>query len=70
MHACEQFLEAYFAQGRVAMTVVAPLDDDSNVQLTAQSDVTAASVDVYPIKSIWVTPDAVRAQPRVYGPSE
>ena len=64
-----QFLEVYVGKGRVAMTVVGGLDDDSVVQLVSTADVTAASVDVYPVKTIWVDPEAVRNQPRVYGPS-
>jgi len=60
------FLEAYFAQGRVAMTVVSTLDDESDIEMISTAPVTAQDVDVYPIKSIWVTPDAVRGQPRIY----
>jgi hypothetical protein len=60
-----QFFEVFFAQGRVAMTVVGGLDDTSGVELTSTAAV-IASVDVYPIESIWVTPDSVRAQPRIY----
>lgn len=60
------FIEAYFQKGRVAMTVSAGLNDDSELALTATAPVVAASVHAYPIKSIWVTPEAVRKAPRVY----
>jgi len=64
-----QFLEVYVGKGRVALTVVGGLDDDSGVELMSTADITAASVDVYPLKTIWVAPEVVRNQPRVYGPS-
>ena len=50
------------------MTLNAALSDSSTVVLTnaGPAAVTAATVDAYPVKDIWVTADAVRAQPRVY----
>lgn len=60
------FVEAYFQKGRVAMTAVVALEADSTVLLTSSADTTVAAVDVYPIKPIWVTADAVRNAPRVY----
>lgn len=59
------FLETYFQAGRVAMTVLLPLSDSSGVGLTSSAPV-RASVSVYPMKSIWVSPEDVRKQPRVY----
>ena len=61
------FLEAYFQQGRIAMTVTAAIPDGSDVGFTSSADLTMKAATVYPMKSIWVTPEAVRAQPRVYG---
>ena len=48
------------------MTIVGALDDSSGVQLTSSAPVTGTA-NVFPIKSIWTTADAVRAQPRVFG---
>lgn len=48
------------------MTYVGGLDDDSKISLVSNADVTAATAVVYPMRSIWVTPDAVRKAPRVY----
>lgn len=48
------------------MTATIGLDDSSDISLTATGEVTVAQVDAYPINSIWVTPDSVRAQPRIY----
>ena len=59
-------VQAYFQQGRVGMTYVGGLDDDSKIALVSNADVTAATAVVYPMRSIWVTPDAVRKAPRVY----
>ena len=49
-----------------AITAVGSLDADSVVELTSTSDVTAETAAVYPMRSIWVTPDAVRNAKRVY----
>merc|ERR1712226_1715969 len=57
------FTEVYFQKGRVAMTVVNNLSDDTDISLTATADVTAQSVTTYPIKGIWTTPEAVRSAP-------
>jgi hypothetical protein len=49
------------------MTLSSTLGDDIDVSLTsAGGDVTAKSVDAYPMKSVWTTQDAVRKAPRVY----
>ena len=59
------FLEVFLQGGRVAMTVKCGngvLADDA--PLTVSGDVT--SLDVYSLRSIWVTPDDVRDAPRVY----
>lgn len=60
------FTEAFFQNGRVAMTIAAGADDSADVSLTSDADVTVASATLYPLKSIWTTPDAVRKAPRVY----
>ena len=48
------------------MTIAAGADDSADVSLTSDADVTVASATLYPLKSIWTTPDAVRKAPRVY----
>jgi len=60
------FVEAYFQQGRTAMTVVGGLGDTTGLSLTSTEALTAASVSAYPMKGIWTTPEAVRKAPRVY----
>jgi hypothetical protein len=60
-------VEAFFQQGRVALTVSALVDAASPVTLDAAGgDATATSLDIYPMRSIWTTPEAVLAAPRVY----
>ena len=60
------FAEAYFQQGRVAMTVPVPLADVDDLSFSSTAPHYNATVDVYAIKQIWTTPDAVRAAPRTY----
>lgn len=61
------FLEAYFQNGRVAMTVKcdSAVAGDIAVFSTGNS-ARLASLAAYPLKSIWVGSDAVRAAPRLY----
>lgn len=61
------FVEVFFGKGRAAMTVTQALTADSDVRLTASGADVTADVAAYPLKSIWVTPEAVRKQKRVYG---
>ncbi|KAL1518961.1 hypothetical protein AB1Y20_003231 [Prymnesium parvum] len=58
-------METYFQQGRVAITSPAALDDDAHILLSSSARVSVDS-SLYSVKSIWTTPDAVRAAPRVY----
>ena len=61
------FVEAYFQGGRVAMTAAAGLDANADVTLTARgAPVKATAATVYPMASIWVTEEQVRAMERVY----
>lgn len=59
------FVEAYFQQGRVAITKTAAMSSEMGGYLTSTSAVTAAAA-VYPMKSMWVDEAAVRSAPRVY----
>mmetsp|Transcript_4924 Transcript_4924/g.16476 ORF Transcript_4924/g.16476 Transcript_4924/m.16476 type:complete len:548 (+) Transcript_4924:27-1670(+) len=59
------FVEAYFQRGRVAITAKAAFSPDTVASLTSNVTV-AADVSLFPMKSIWVDPDKVRAAPRVY----
>lgn len=61
------FVEVFAGKGRVAMTITEPITSDTTVTLTATGADLTADVAAYPLKSIWVTPDAVRKQKRVYG---
>ena len=60
------FVEAFFQQGRVAMTVDATFGADSTVSLVATAPLVASEVHVYPMRQIWTTPEAIKAQPRVF----
>lgn len=68
------FVEAFFQRGRVAMTVPSTLpqyptglSDLADLALTVTgAAVTAAAVDVFPMKGIWASPEQVKAAPRVY----
>ena len=59
-------IEAFFQQGRVAYTGGLALNDSSDYALHSTAALVAASVDVYPMGSIWVSEDDVRNAPRVY----
>ena len=66
------FVEAYFESGRVAITT--PVDvisgGKSRIALTSTlSSTQVSSVEVYKMKSIWVSPEEVRKAPRVYNAS-
>jgi hypothetical protein len=60
------FLEAYFMDGRVAMTAtLRGSSPEAGVALFADNaTVTAASVHVWHVNSIWVSPDDVVATPK------
>ena len=59
------FLEAFFQQGRSAMTVTSGMS--ASTELSVSSSVkTDVKATAWPIKGIWTTPEAVRAAPRVY----
>jgi sucrose-6-phosphate hydrolase SacC (GH32 family) len=60
------FLEAYFQQGRIAITAVATMDSSSDVTMYADSDVSVSSATAYSLRSIWVSEDEVRNAARVY----
>ena len=62
------FIEAYFENGRVAMTLDAALSSGAP-KLALTSTVPSMQVEsaaVYSMRSIWTTPEAVRNAPRVY----
>jgi sucrose-6-phosphate hydrolase SacC (GH32 family) len=68
-------LEVFFQQGRAAMTVAAIMSatTDLVVHATAAPAAAAAAIETiginataWPMRGIWVTPDAVREAPRVY----
>ena len=59
------FLEAFFQQGRSAMTVTSGMS--ASTELSVSSSVkTDVKATAWPIKGLWRTPEAVRAAPRVY----
>jgi beta-fructofuranosidase len=60
------FVEAYFQKGRVAMTVSAKLDANSQIAVESTAPVTVSDSRVYPMRSIWVSPQEVRSAPRVF----
>ena len=75
MYSDWNFVETFFQRGRVAMTVPSTLPqfdrsglgDLADLALTATAaGVTVATVDVFPVKGIWASPEEVKATPRVY----
>ena len=62
------FLEAYFENGRVAMTLDAALSSGApKLALTSTiPSMQVQSAAVYSMRSIWTTAEAVRRAPRVY----
>ena len=68
------FAEAFFQQGRVAMTFFfqnatggkIAIADGDDLSFSSTAPTYDATVDAYPISQIWTTPDAVRAAPRKY----
>lgn len=59
------FIEAFFQQGRVAMVVNSAMSDATDYSLQASVPVDA-SATVFPMRSIWVSPDDVRSAARIY----
>jgi len=70
MYSDATFVETFFQGGRTVITSKAPMDQSSDLTLLSDvpssSVIRVASVDVYPIGSIWTTPEAVRKAKRVY----
>eukprot|EP00933_Yihiella_yeosuensis_P065924 TRINITY_DN6994_c1_g1_i1.p1 TRINITY_DN6994_c1_g1~~TRINITY_DN6994_c1_g1_i1.p1 ORF type:complete len:579 (-),score=93.45 TRINITY_DN6994_c1_g1_i1:263-1999(-) len=61
------FIEAYFQQGRVAITAKQHMSDGTRIFVHGDGTVIADSVDVYPMLGIWTSAEAVRNAPRIYG---
>jgi sucrose-6-phosphate hydrolase SacC (GH32 family) len=66
MYSDATFLEAYFQQGRAAMTIVSKMDAKSELSISSLPVGVPVEATSWPIKGIWTTPEAVRKQPRVY----
>ena len=60
------FIEAFFQQGRAAMTITAGLSAATELSIAAPA-VATVKATAWPIKGIWTMPEAVRAAARVYG---
>lgn len=60
------FLEVFFQQGRTAMTVPNTTALATEIIISSTVD-TLVEVSSYAMKSIWVSEDFVRKQPRIYG---
>ena len=58
-------VEAYFQQGRTAITQKVHVAEDAPISLNTTAPLTVDAA-AYPMASIWVTPDAVRKAKRVY----
>ena len=48
------------------MTTNFAFDDTSTLVLFSTAPIQVSSATVYPLKSIWTTPEKVRAAPRIY----
>merc|ERR1712241_1187088 len=60
------FTEAYWMNGRVAMTIDTPATEQADVILSAdKADVTLESATVWHVNSIWVSPEQVKQTPRM-----
>lgn len=59
------FVEAFFQRGRVGMTQNLALTSDADFSLTS-TQALSAHAEVYPMGSIWVTPEDVKNAKRVY----
>jgi len=59
------FAEAYWMGGRVAMTVKTPPTVEAGVSITSNAAVTLNSAKVWSVGSIWITPEGVKATPRM-----
>lgn len=60
------FIEVFFARGRVAFTAALAVGRTADVSVTTSADLTAERLVAYPIRSPWVTPEAVRKQRRIF----
>ena len=60
------FVEVFLARGRVAFTASLAVGSDADVSLITSADLTVERVVAYPLRSPWVTPEAVRKQKRVF----
>lgn len=61
------FVEAYFQNGRVAITKSVVAADKADYFFSSTgAGATLTKATVYPLKSIWVSADEVRAQKRIY----
>ena len=60
------FVEVFLARGRVAFTASLAVGSDADVSLITTADLTVERVVAYPLRSPWVTPEAVRRQKRVF----
>merc|ERR1711920_830895 len=60
------FTEAYFMNGRVAMTIDTPATEEADVTVGADTDgITVQSATVWKVNPIWVTLDQVKQTPRL-----
>jgi hypothetical protein len=60
------FAEVYFQGGRVAMTITPTLPDSAPLALVSTAAVTVQSVETFPMRGIWASPEDVRKAPRIY----
>ncbi|CAE8614642.1 unnamed protein product [Polarella glacialis] len=60
------FMEAFFQKGRATLTFHGALDDLTGISVASSAAATVQSMSVYPMKSIWTSPEEVRKMPRVY----
>ncbi|CAE8597216.1 unnamed protein product, partial [Polarella glacialis] len=60
------FMEAFFQKGRATLTFHGALDDLTGISVASSAAATVQSMSVYPMKSIWTSPEEIRKMPRVY----
>lgn len=59
------FAEAYWMNGRVAMTAKTGTTSEAGMSVTSDAAVTLNSATAWSVGSIWVTPEEVKATPRL-----
>merc|ERR1712080_244124 len=61
------FSEAYWQNGRVAMTITTGATDEASMAVGSEQDITMNYAKAWQVDSIWVSPEEVLRTPRLDG---